>query len=282
MARQFVHGKRFFLDEFGIETAGGLAARLLRLHRRAAAAGRSCPGRRWFLTQKMSWNQTNRFPHHTFWWEGIDGTRVFTHFPPVDTYNSELLGRETGPRRPRNFAEKGARHPLAGPVRLRRRRRRPHPRDAGAAPAGCADLEGSPRVTIETPGDVLRDGARPSTPTPPVWVGELYLELHRGTYTTPGQDQAGQPAQRAPAARGRAVVGDRRRAHRAPLPVRATSTGSGRPCCCTSSTTSCPAPRSRGCTARPRHLRSGRRASWRRSSARRRRRWPATRRPAPT
>mgnify|MGYP003292201956 CR=1 FL=1 len=40
-------------------------------------------GMDWFLTQKISWNQTNKFPHHTFWWEGIDGTRVFTHFPPV-------------------------------------------------------------------------------------------------------------------------------------------------------------------------------------------------------
>ncbi len=40
-------------------------------------------GARWFLTQKLSWNQANRLPHHTFWWEGIDGTRVFTHFPPA-------------------------------------------------------------------------------------------------------------------------------------------------------------------------------------------------------
>ena len=42
-----------------------------------------------FLTQKMSWNRTNRFPHHSFLWEGIDGSRVFTHFPPVDTYNAD-------------------------------------------------------------------------------------------------------------------------------------------------------------------------------------------------
>ena len=90
-------------------------------------------GMRWFLTQKMSWNQTNKLPHHTFWWEGIDGTRIFTHFPPVDTYNAELRpGRSwrtrsaTTPRR--------ARHPVAGPVRVRRRRRRPDPGDAGAGP----------------------------------------------------------------------------------------------------------------------------------------------------
>ena len=42
------------------------------------------------MTQKLSWNRQNRFPHSTFWWEGIDGTRVLTHFPPVDTYNAEV------------------------------------------------------------------------------------------------------------------------------------------------------------------------------------------------
>ena len=47
-----------------------------------------------FVTQKISWNQTNRFPHHTFWWEGIDGTRVLTHFPPVDTYNAQMTPAE--------------------------------------------------------------------------------------------------------------------------------------------------------------------------------------------
>ena len=53
-------------------------------------------GSRWFLTQKISWNDTNKFPHHTFWWEGIDGSRVFTHFPPVDTYNAEMVPSELG------------------------------------------------------------------------------------------------------------------------------------------------------------------------------------------
>ena len=47
-----------------------------------------------FVTQKLSWNRTNRFPHSTFWWEGIDGTRVLTHFPPVDTYNAEVTPAE--------------------------------------------------------------------------------------------------------------------------------------------------------------------------------------------
>ena len=45
-------------------------------------------GIRYFLTQKMSWNQFNKLPSHTFLWEGLDGSQVLTHFPPVDTYNS--------------------------------------------------------------------------------------------------------------------------------------------------------------------------------------------------
>jgi alpha-mannosidase len=43
---------------------------------------------KYFLTQKLSWNQFNKFPHNTFLWEGIDGSRVLTHFPPADNYCS--------------------------------------------------------------------------------------------------------------------------------------------------------------------------------------------------
>ena len=57
-----------------------------------------------FVTQKLSWNRQNRFPHSTFWWEGIDGTRVLTHFPPVDTYNAEIEPAELA-HSVRRFAE---------------------------------------------------------------------------------------------------------------------------------------------------------------------------------
>ena len=65
MARQFVHGKRFFLDEFGVENEEawlpdtfGFAAGLPQIIKAA--------GSKWLLTQKISWSQTNTFPHHTF------------------------------------------------------------------------------------------------------------------------------------------------------------------------------------------------------------------------
>ncbi|GAA1490904.1 alpha-mannosidase [Brachybacterium sacelli] len=179
MARQFIAGKRFFLEEFGVETretwlpdSFGYSAALPQI---AALAGQE-----FFLTQKVSWNQVNTFPHHTFHWEGIDGTSVFTHFPPADTYNGELTGRELA-RFERNFKEKG-RSTLGidlfghgdgggGPTR-----------EMMAAGRRAADLEGSPRVEFGTAEDFF-ERARDEYATAPVWNGELYLELHRGTYS---------------------------------------------------------------------------------------------------
>ncbi|MGJ5751891.1 alpha-mannosidase [Streptomyces puniciscabiei] len=187
VARQLIHGKRFFIEHFGVETKGvwlpdsfGYSAAYPQLAKLA--------GNDWFLTQKISWNQTNRFPHHTFWWEGIDGTRIFTHFPPVDTYNARFSGEEMS-RAVRNYAEKGgATRSLApfgwgdgggGPTReIMERARR------------LRDLEGSPKVVVEHP-DAFFAKAREEYPDAPVWVGELYLELHRATYTSQARTKQG-------------------------------------------------------------------------------------------
>ena len=153
-------------------------------------------------------------PHHTFWWEGIDGTRVFTHFPPVDTYNSDLSGSSS--RTPSgSTAEKGAANAVAGAVRVRRRRRRPT-REMIAAGAPDRVARGLADGRARHPAARSSTRAEAEYANPPVWTGEMYLELHRGTLHQPAQDQAGQPPQRAPAARGRAVGGHRGRAHRAP------------------------------------------------------------------
>ncbi|MFF3162223.1 alpha-mannosidase [Streptomyces sp. NPDC003273] len=187
MARQFVHGKRFFLDEFGIENEEawlpdtfGFAAGLPQIIRAA--------GSKWLLTQKISWSRTNSFPHHTFHWEGIDGTRIFTHFPPVDTYNCSMRGGEIA-HAARNFKEKGrARHSLAptgwgdgggGTTR-----------EMVAKAARLRDLEGSATVAWETPRAFF-EKAEAEYPEPPVWVGELYLELHRATLTSQARTKQG-------------------------------------------------------------------------------------------
>ncbi|MEU6665793.1 glycoside hydrolase family 38 C-terminal domain-containing protein [Streptomyces sp. NPDC046727] len=187
MARQFVHGKRFFLDEFGVENEEawlpdtfGFAAGLPQIIKAA--------GSKWLLTQKISWSQTNKFPHHTFHWEGIDGTRIFTHFPPVDTYNCSMKGSELA-HAARNFKDKGrARHSLApsgwgdgggGTTR-----------EMVAKAARLRDLEGSPTVVWETPRAFF-EKAEAEYPEPPVWVGELYLELHRATLTSQAKTKQG-------------------------------------------------------------------------------------------
>ena len=133
------------------------------------------------MTQKLSWNRTNRFPHHTFWWEGIDGTRIFTHFPPIDTYNSDLSGAELA-HASRQFADKAhANHSLApfgwgdgggGPTR-----------EMVGRAYRTRDLEGSPRVRMASPSVFFAD-AEAENARVPVWCGELYLEIHRGTYTS--------------------------------------------------------------------------------------------------
>ncbi|REK91298.1 alpha-mannosidase [Streptomyces inhibens] len=188
LARQLVHGKRFFLDELGVETeeiwlpdSFGYTAAFPQLARLAGA--------KWFLTQKLSWNQTDKMPHHTFWWEGIDGTRVFTHFPPVDTYNSRLHAGELA-HAERNFADKGrATRSLVpfgwgdgggGPTRemLERARR-------------LRSLEGSPRVEIEPPARFFEAAHEEYGAAAPVWSGELYLQFHRGTYTSQAKTKQG-------------------------------------------------------------------------------------------
>jgi alpha-mannosidase len=181
LVRQMVHGKRYFADKFGYEPhevwlpdSFGYTAALPQIA--------SLAGYRWFLTQKLSWgNPTDKFPHHTFRWQGIDGTTLFSHMPPVDSYLSELTPRELQ-HASSNFRDHGdattSMVPFGhgdgggGPtiVMMERARRQ-------------ADLEGAPVVEHATPESFFTAAER-EYPNAPTWVGELYLEGHRGTYTS--------------------------------------------------------------------------------------------------
>jgi len=180
LVRQFSYGQRFFEREFGIRSKGvwlpdsfGYSPALPQLMRRA--------GFEWFFTQKISWNQQNVFPHHSFLWEGIDGSQVFTHFPSMDTYNSQLSGMEVA-KASRQFKENRVSSRSIAPVGWG---------DGGGGTTremtGKAqrlqNLEGSAQVVWEHP-DTFFEAARAEIPNPAVWVGELYLELHRGTLTS--------------------------------------------------------------------------------------------------
>ncbi|MFD1720058.1 alpha-mannosidase [Amnibacterium endophyticum] len=187
IVRQFAQGQRFFERELGVRCSGvwlpdsfGYSPALPQLMRRA--------GFSWFFTQKISWNQVNRFPHHTFEWEGIDGSRVLTHFPPMETYNAELSGAELA-KASRGFQEARRASGSIAPVGWGDGGGGTTREMAGRA-ARLADLEGSPRVAWEHP-DAFFARAREELPTPPVWVGELYLELHRATLTSQHRTKQG-------------------------------------------------------------------------------------------
>ncbi|MDA4892695.1 glycosyl hydrolase-related protein [Streptomyces sp. MS2A] len=180
LVRQFSHGQRFFEREFGIRSRGvwlpdsfGYSPALPQLMRRA--------GFEWFFTQKISWNQRNVFPHHTFDWEGIDGSRIFTHFPPMDTYNSQLSGMEVA-KASRQFKENRVATMSIAPVGWGDGGGGTTREMTGKA-ARMASLEGAAQVEWKHPDDFF-DDAKAELPDPAVWVGELYLELHRGTLTS--------------------------------------------------------------------------------------------------
>ena len=187
LVRQIFYGKRFYRDELGIETNDvwlpdvfGYSAALPQIMNKS--------GIRWFLTQKLSWNQYNVLPHHSFLWEGIDGSRVFTHFPPADTYNGNVSVRELRFSM-ENFKDHGEANRSiylfgwgdggGGPTS-----------DMLESAARLRDMDGVPRLSMEGPGQFFSE-AEADLADPAVWAGELYLELHRGTYTSQAATKLG-------------------------------------------------------------------------------------------
>jgi len=180
LVRQFLVGQRFYQREFGEicrefwnPDVFGYSGALPQIMRGV--------GIRFFLTQKLSWNQFNKPTSSTFLWEGIDGSRVLTHFPPTDTYNAnasvpQMLMHYTG------FKDKeraGESYMLFGFG------------DGGGGPteemverlARMKNLQGLPEVEMRSPREFF-DRCEKDIVDPLVWSGELYFETHRGTYTT--------------------------------------------------------------------------------------------------
>lgn len=127
-------------------------------------------------------------PHNSFLWEGIDGSRILTHFPPAETYNSDVSGEDLA-HGERQHKEKGVSNVSmllygfgdggGGPTR-----------EMIAAARRTHDLEGSPRVDLGSPVTAFEE-IEASLPEPPVWSGEMYLEFHRGTYTSQARTKRG-------------------------------------------------------------------------------------------
>ena len=185
LVRQITFGRRYFKEHLGVTPRGiwlpdsfGYTGSWPQIARRA--------GFDWFLTQKISWNDTTKFPHHSFMWEGIDGSRIFTHFPPADTYAAWCKIQELDYAE-KNFQDKdladrslllfGFGDGGGGPTRNMMEHLHRY-----------ENLEGVSKVSIEEPNDFFDKAhqqlAENAGPEMPVWKGELYLELHRGTLTS--------------------------------------------------------------------------------------------------
>lgn len=88
MTRQFLHGQRYFRQKFGkvsdvffLPDTFGYSPQLPQIGLNGGVKN--------FVTIKIAWSNFNKFPHHTFYWKGIDGSQLFCHFPPADTYLSD-------------------------------------------------------------------------------------------------------------------------------------------------------------------------------------------------
>jgi alpha-mannosidase len=180
LIRQLMHGKRFFREEFNIDSeilwlpdTFGYTAALPQILK-------GC-GIKYLVTQKIFWsyNDGEQFPYHYFTWKGSDGTEVVSFLPTSYTYDTNpatLIDLWE------NRVQKDSMDKFLLPFGYG---------DGGAGP--CRDhleyvvrqenLEGSPRVKMEHPGKLFSDLAADGGPKD-TYVGELYFTAHRGVYTT--------------------------------------------------------------------------------------------------
>ncbi|MDI9482696.1 MAG: glycoside hydrolase family 38 C-terminal domain-containing protein [Bacillota bacterium] len=188
LIRQFIYGKRFFNEEFGIDSVllwlpdtFGFSAALPQI-----AAG--C-GVKYFATQKIlrSYYDADPFPYNIFMWEGIDGTQILTHIFKKNNSHIDpeiLIQRWESDRNqqedisvfmfPFGYGDGGG-----GPTRY-------HIEYA----ARMKDLEGVPRAKMCHPNKFFSEIEKKRPPLKR-YVGELYFQAHRGTYTTQAKTKRG-------------------------------------------------------------------------------------------
>jgi alpha-mannosidase len=189
--RQIVHGTGWWREQFGaaapqrflyLPDTFGFPACLPQI---IALAGLDT-----FITNKMIWSGTNRFPHVTFRWRGLDGTEVLSHFTPGHNYNSEFLPNDlVAGARNIERQDRGRVRAYLQPYGWGDGGGGPDPSQIERA-ANARRSQGLPACEPMKAGDLCgelhrqaRASERRGEPLP-VWDGELYLEAHRGTYTS--------------------------------------------------------------------------------------------------
>ena len=131
-----------------------------------------------FFTQKLSWNNINKFPHTTFKWEGLDGSQLVSHFSPADTYTAEASIADLY-RCERNNRSKQ----IGSSVLVYGKG------DGGGGPnekmlkrlKRMSEIKGIPNLKMDSPISFYENIDIEKLDT---WKGELYFELHRGTFTS--------------------------------------------------------------------------------------------------
>jgi alpha-mannosidase len=198
LTRQLLYGERFLREEFDrhydvlwLPDAFGYSAALPQIMLRAGITT--------FMTTKLSWSETNRMPVDTFRWRGLDGSEVLAHFITTPTLSSMPLFRNMDTYNGvmtvatvmgvwERYRQKAVNSEVllaygfgdggAGPTRQHLERAR-----------ALQALPGLPELRLGRADAYfarLRERVW-SSPALPVWDGELYLEYHRGTYTTQGR-----------------------------------------------------------------------------------------------
>jgi len=199
IVRQILQGKKFFKEEFGIDCKVLFLPDVFGYSAAMPQILTKC-GIRHFVTSKISWNETNTMPVDCFLWQGIDGTEIFTNFITTQRY--------TGPDAKRGTTYVGTMSPSEVKGTWNKFLQKEYANralntygfgDGGGGPTREM-LENQRRMAKGLPGmpvtkpetllhhlDTLReefDAGCAKTRRTPKWVGELYLEYHRGTYTS--------------------------------------------------------------------------------------------------
>lgn len=189
LIRQFLYGKRYIKEKFNKDTnllwlpdVFGYSAALPQIIKKS--------GIDYFMTTKISWNQYNHFPYDTFWWEGLDGSEVFTHFITTPdrgswfyTYNGKMTPDDVQGIW-KNYKNKDINDNLLIAYGWG---------DGGGGPTRemiemlttMENLPGLPYVA-SSGAEEFFDHLYENTNKEKMdrWVGELYFEYHRGTLTS--------------------------------------------------------------------------------------------------
>lgn len=205
LIRQFLVGKKYFRETFNTDSR---VLWLPDVFGYSAALPQICKkcGIDYFMTTKISWNEKNKIPYDTFLWKGIDGSELLTHFSPVKQYDTTDYNPFGFARSPHITTYNGVLEPdyvMGGWKRYSQKKLNPFflmpygYGDGGGGPTRdmiekgrrmSAGLPGCPKVEFTSVKRFFHDletwvaGKKQL----PVWAGELYLEFHRGTYTSVG------------------------------------------------------------------------------------------------